>query len=1089
MIPIRVRRAIRYAVAVACTAAAPVAAQQATTTGAVRGVVTGADGTPVDAATVIAINVATGVRRGAQTDEGGRYQIPFLDPGQYTVRAQRIGFRPVERLGFRIAIGQVEKVDFQLTAAPVELQGQTIVAEQVPLIETNKTGTSTRIDETQIAELPVNGRNFKDLVVLAPGVSDVGNTGSGGGQSIGGGRTGGTNILMDGANNNESFFGGDARGGDRAPFSYSIEAVKEIQVITAGYDVERGHYTGGTVNAVTKSGTNRFSGSVFGYLRQDEFAGVRLTGDDYFGRPPADFRSQQYGFSLGGPIIKDRAHFFFSLDRQVRDDPRPIYVGDASDAGIRAAGIHPDTLERFLDISQSVHGLELRGEVGALAQNTNENAFFGRVDWQLSDAHLLTLRHNYTNTHLTQDRLFSTPSSSDLLSNAGNNDDVAHSFVASLNSVFRGGFSNEFRFQFANEEKPRESNPAGQFGVPLPEVRINNVTSQLSDGSTVITQIRFGADPVLHHIDLSTRTIEVIDNVRLARGSHTFKLGFNYLGVHALNRFGQNFLGTWEFDNLATFEQRRPSRFTRTLPFTPGGNIEAEFDFNEFSTYLQDEWQFSPRLFLTYGLRYDNAWSPFRPEGNPLLARTFPTLEVGPYPRDGDNFSPRFGFTFDPNADGRQIVRGGTGVFYGRAPYVLWSNALLTTGRTQLSLTCTGDQVPVPDFEAIAQDRSAIPTQCLAGAGPSGGTPDVNVFDRKYEQSFSWKTNLAYERLVTDNWRVGVEGVYSTIRDNYLLQDDNFNPVPRFTIEGGIPVFVDPATINANNGSVNRAGSRRDAAFDRVWVLRSLGSSETWQGILQANGRTSWGGVYATYTYDRTIDNSSRGCCTLGTMWGEARVSGNPNNYDNQFGPSEWSRTHTIVVSPRFYLPWGFQVSGIVRLFSGTPYTPKYNFDINGDGQANDRVYVPTAAQVTDTSFLRFVGATDEDREAQQTLLENLIRSNECLSEQRGRVVDRNSCRNPWQHIVDARLSKQFQVRGGQTLELVADFFNVLNGLNDDWGKRMTVEEANTSLLIPSGFANNRYTYRVNPSFGTTAPATNFVTTQFQMQLGLRLNF
>src|SRR5215218_6647802 len=274
MTPNVVRGAVRAAVSAAAllaTLAVPAGlrAQQATTTASVRGVVTGPDGQPVAAATVVAINEASGTRRGTQTDDRGRYQLPFLDPGSYTIRAQRIGFRPVERTRTPLRLGQVEVLDFSLQAAPTTLAAQVIVSEPDPTIETTKTGTSTRITEDLIQNLPTNGRNFKDLVVLAPGTSDQGNLGSGGGQSIGGGRTGASNILMDGVNNNESFFGGDARGGDRAPFSYSIEAIKELQVITAAYDVERGNYTGGTVNAVTKSGTNQFKGALFGYFRDD----------------------------------------------------------------------------------------------------------------------------------------------------------------------------------------------------------------------------------------------------------------------------------------------------------------------------------------------------------------------------------------------------------------------------------------------------------------------------------------------------------------------------------------------------------------------------------------------------------------------------------------------------------------------------------------------------------------------------------------------------------------------------------------------------------------------------------------------------
>ena len=1076
------------AVLVALAATTPAIAQQATTTGSIKGIVTGPDGSPLPSATVSATNTATGVRRGAQTDEAGRYQIPFLDPGDYIFRAQRIGFRPAERTSTRVAIGQVQQVDFQLQPAPTTLSAERIVADQIPLIEPTKTGTSTRISEQQIQELPVNGRNFKDLVVLAPGVSDVGNTGSGGGQSIGGGRTGASNILMDGTNNNESFFGGDARGGDRAPFSYSIEAVKEIQVITAGYDVERGQFTGGTVNAVTKSGTNKFSGSVFGYTRQDELGGLKLTGKDYLGLPPTDFKSRQYGFSLGGPIIRDKIHFFFTLDKQVRTDPRPVFVGGASDAGIRASGIHPDTLANFLRIAQTVYGVNLSNEYGDIATNTDEDAFFGRIDYQINDNHKLTVRENFTTTSLTGDRVFTGPTSTDFLSHGGNNEDESSSFVGSLTSVF-GRLTNEARFQWAYENKPRPSNPTGDLGKPMPQINVQNITSVLSNGQTQTTQAFFGADPILHINNLEQRTIEGINNVRFTSGNHTYKFGANWLNVHAYNFFGNNALGSFTFNNMQAFEANQPTGFTRNLP-APGFATLPIQDFfvNEMSFYAQDEWQYSNKLFVNYGLRYDFAWYPVEIADNPMVKKYFPYLDVTTKPEDHDNVSPRFGFTFDPKANGEQIIRGGTGLFYGRTPYVVYGNILGATGIGNAQLSCsTTTGVPSVDLASYVESYDNIPTTCTGGLGAAGGTPAVFTLDKDYEQSYAWKSNIAYDKLVAENWRAGVEFVYSTVRDNWILQDDNFNPIPRFTIEGGIPIFVDPSTISTTNGSTNRINSRRFAAFDRVGVYRSLGSTISTQTIFQVQGKFSRGTWYSSYTYDDTEDNYSRGCCTTGTATGEPRANGNVNNFNNQWGPGEWQRTHSLVLSPTLNMPWGFRTSMIFRMVSGTPWTPRYNFDINGDGTANDRIYVPKQNEID--SYV-FVGTAEEQARHRNNLVER-IENVKCLRENRGRVMGRNSCRNPGQNILDLKIAKKFSTARGQSAELVADFFNVLNGLNKEWGRREQVAFANEALLIPASFdpALKKFGYRTNPDFAKTSPAANFTTTQFQVQLGMRYNF
>lgn len=1084
-----VARRILVAVLALAAGATASGAQQATTTGTIRGAVTGPDGSPLTAAMVVATNEASGVRRGTVVDDRGRYQIPFLDPGSYTVRAQMIGYRPVERPGIRIAIGQVLDVAFRLETAPVTLQAERITADVIPLIEPTKSGTSTRISEELISELPTNGRNFKDLVVLAPGVTDQPNSGSGGGQSIGGGRTGASNLLMDGANNNESFFGGDARGGDRAPFSYSIEAVKEIQVITAGYDVERGNFTGGTVNAVTKQGTNRLRGGVFGYFRGAEVLGMQATGPDFLGRPPTDFRSSQYGFTIGGPIVRDRMHFFVAVDRQTRNDPRPVFVRNLDAAAIRATGIHPDTVQSIIGVARSLYGYDASREIGQFAQNTDEGAFFLRLDWQVNERHKLTLRDNYTNTTVSRDRIFVSPTSTDFLSNGGDNKDKSNSFVASLASTFRNAWSNELRAQYSTENKPRPSYPSGGYSMPLPQVIIQNVRSQV--GSELLTsEIRFGSDPVLHSNLLEQRTLEVIDNVRWSRGAHSFKFGANYLNVDVLNRFWNNSLGTFSFNSPLDFQNANPSRYTRFISATPGGTLPiASYQVNEVALYAQDEWQVSPRLFVTYGLRYDLTWYPTEVVPNQLLLDRF-ALDVRNQPVDNNNVSPRFGFTFDPRADGTQVIRGGSGLFFGRSPYVLWSNALLNTGGGSSTLSCSNaGTIPIPDFAAYAANPGSIPSACI-GAGAAPAAPTVNVFEKNYQQSYAWKTNLAWDRLITNGWRLTLEGVYSTVRDNFVVQDDNLNTVPRFFIEGGIPVYVEASTINAGNGSINRANSRRDAAFDNVLVHRSLGSTLSFQGIVQLNGRTRWGQLFAGYTYDNTRDNASISCCITFSMFEQARVNGNPNNFDNQWGRAAFSRKHSLVVAPTLHLPYGFESGLVFRAFSGLPWTPRYGFDINGDGVSNDRLYVPTREEV---SAMQFFGANGEARSLNRTRFESQVERLDCLRESRGRVIGRNTCQSPWQFLLDARIARKFNTMRGQNVELVADFFNVLNGIDEKWGRRMAIDtdrsSGNDRVLVPRGFSNGRFVYDVNPTAGQATPQNNFSLEQFQMQLGLRYNF
>ncbi|MDB4908136.1 MAG: putative oar protein [Gemmatimonadetes bacterium] len=1076
-------RVIRATVVLAALVARPAIAQQATTTGSVRGVIR-SSGQPLADATVSATNTATGTRRTSRTDASGRYQLPFLDPGTYAVRAQHLGMRAVEQSAVHVSLGQVLTLDFTLESAPATLETQRISADVAPLIEKQKTGTDTRISEDQLRSLPTSDRNFKNLVVLTPGTSDVGATGAGGGQSIGGGRTASSNILMDGANNNESYFGGDARGGDRLPFSYSIEAVKEIQVITAGYDVERGNFTGGTVNAVTKSGTNAFEGSFFDYVRGDRKFGLNLTGNDFLGRAPRNYSRQQYGASLGGPILKDRLHFFFTLDRQVGNEPKPVLQTGTTTAQIKAAGINADTLAKFLNLAKTVYGYDLSQETGNLQQNIDETAVFGRLDYQVSDRHSFTIRDNYLNFVQSNDRLTISPSTNETTSNAGPYKEKANSLVAALTSAFSNRFSNEARIQLAQDRKPRPSNPS-LLGGPIPQIGVSNIVSPAGDNTNVTTAIFFGSDIVLHANNLEQNTTEFIDNVRYTRDAHTMKFGVNATRVHVFNNFFLNSLGSYTFNNLTDFANKNPARFTRALPFTStSGAPDALFAEYEYALYAQDEWQATPKLFVTYGLRYDNSRLPNAPAANTTLSGGPLALSTNFQPSGKGYVSPRGGFTYDPGADGQQVIRGGSGLFYGRAPYVLYGNVLSANGLTQLDLTCTGAaQIPAIDLSAYAKNASSIPSACSTGGAAVASKASPVVFARDFSQTRAWKSNLAYDRLVMKNWRMTVEGVYTKTSNDYTVRDANLKTTSQFTIEGGIPVYVPASTITAA-GLTNINNSRVDANFNNVFVQESKGQANSMQGILQLRGTTRWGGLLASYTYDRTRDHGSVSCCIAGSdIFGATRANGNPNDLSNQEGPATYNRPHSLIISPTLNLPYGVALSGIFRRYSGLPWTPRYRGDVNGDGVTNDRLYIPTSAELQSYTFLN--GATERDA------FEAKIASTPCLNDHRGAVIGRGDCRNPWQSILDMRLGKTISTIRGQHAEISVDFFNLLNGLSKNQGKRFEVQSANEQALQPRGFsqATQKFTYSYNTNFGLTEPSAFGLSQQFQVQLGVRYAF
>lgn len=1067
-------------------AAAPLFAQ-GTTTATVRGRVISPDGNPV-AATVTVTNTETGIARRVVAGDDGRYAVFALQVGgPYTVRAQAIGYRPQAKTGYVLAIGDIVTVDFTLESAPVQVSEVSVVAAATPIVDAQQPGLVSRVGRDQITSLPTNGRNFQDFVQLSPmvGVANP-SKGAGGQLSIGGGRIGGNNILMDGVGANGTFFGGDARGSDRNPFAYSIEAVSEFQVESNSYDVTRGNYTGGVVNAVTRSGTNQLRGSIFEYRRS-----ASLTHNDFLDREPTDFTSNQFGFWLGGPIIRDRLHFFVAVDRQQKD--QPVFATDTSSLTAQInTGVAGDSVARLLNILQTTYGLNVAGLQGRVTTTVNETAIFARVDWQLSNRHQLSLRYNLTRFESANDRIVPT----DLSTNGGIFLDRGKSFVGALTSQFSNHLFNELRVQYAREPRPRPGN------VYMPEIRVS-IRSEFRDSTGAIVAtgsqtIRGGADPILHGNRIDENTTQIQDNLTYIRGNHTFKVGTDNSFYYFFDLFYNNGLGRYTFLSLADLENRAPDAFIRTEP--PAGQLfpTADYHTREWAVYAQDQWQATPRLNLILGVRYDLTTFPDRGPANPALTRTFPDLDVSGAPRNRTDIAPRFGFTYDMSGDQTTIVRGGAGLYYGRSPSVLYANQVQNNGLGVLSLSCTSanGNVPAPDLAGFLADTSTIPTQCVGGGAAAAGTPDVFVMSRDYRTPRAFKTSIGVDHAVDRDTRVGLDFSYSYFDHNYIVIDRNLVTIPQFFTEGGRPVYAPPQAISTTSGSVNRNFNRVDAQFGQVLETVSNAKGNNLSFIVSATRRLRRNlSFQASYTYSRSWDNASSSCCIQSTLVTERPTRGNLNDLRDAYAPSDNDRPHRVILSGIMRLPWGVQLSGIYRGYSGVPFTPVISGDANGDGfTGQDNAYVGT------NILYNFDPNSDVDsvtqRINQQNTLTGLINSWQCLRAALNTVIRRNACRNPWVNLLDVRLMKRFTTVRGQSIEVAADFFNVLNGLKSSWGRVMTVCAATfnpggCNLLTTRGFntTQNRFIYDVNPSFGTLVAADAFTYQQFQAQLGVRYNF
>ncbi|MGH7466437.1 MAG: TonB-dependent receptor [Longimicrobiales bacterium] len=1090
---------------------APTSAQQSATTGTIRGRVAGSDNQPVVGAQVVTRNTTTGLERSVLSDTEGRYVVPLLPPGgPYTVQVTSIGFQSAQRNGIMASSGVATTVDFSMAVQAVAIDGIEVVAGT--RVDVTQAGVVQRVATQQVENLPVAGRDFTDFLNLSPLVSPQPGIGTGGQFSIGGARTSGTNVQIDGADANNIYFG-ENRGSSRSPFAFSLESIKEFQLISNGYDVEYGSYQGGVVNAVTRTGSNDFSGTAFYYRR-----GERLTGDDFLGAPPRDYYVNQFGASASGPVLRDRLHFFVSAD--VQRKAQPIF---ATVPGAGTTAIAQDSLTRVINALVSRYGITgASNYFGTFEQEENNTVLFGRLDWTVSDKHRLTLRQNFSDFEQTNDRL----SATEAITSTGAFLDKVYSTVAELNSVFSGNLFNTLRFQWSYEDRPR---PAREDGGYIPQFTIGRVTGT--------TSVFFGGDGTIFRNRLEESKLQFIDNLNYRLGNHSLKLGGNVILGNNVNTFWLSGAGTFSFTNLADFEAGRInsySRNTRACPVALTANAAgepvicpqydvplAEFDYTEYSAYVQDDFQATDRLLVTLGLRYQGTKFPDSPPTAPLVRDTL-GYDTSLMP-EFTGISPRFSFAYDFGGQAR-VLRGGVGVMVGRAPTVLAGN-VISSERPLLSVFCTGTNVPSLT-PAVVQEMMAAsqgtrnPTACRGGAAPTGRA-EYALFSEDFELPQTLKASLGYEHLlVSSNTRIGIDLIYSGSTNQFTVKDLNFGAracqavrapgQPRdplaiascFALAGeqNRPVFTGRTGWNPAS-SAPSPGKLYSASMERVYLNTSDGEARSYSATVTLDQQVS-DKLHAalSYAYVNAHDNSSFSCCTSNEGWGSELTAGNPNavgdvgDEDLLWGVSRFERRHTVAANFRWRAPYGFNINGIWRSQSGLPFTPVVNGDVNGDGQLfNDRAMISRSLQWEG-------GQTDLDK------LNGLLERWDCLAEQLDQVARRNSCRGPWWHSLDLRLSKDITTFRGQRAELLIDLFNVLNGMNNDWSRYMGVFTGATNLVDARSFdqATGRVVYRVNyfpavPASGTTpatpergfgvAQPTGFDPYQFQAQIGLRYRF
>ncbi len=914
--------------------------------GELSGIVRDETGAALPGATVTVTHVETGLTRVVTTDGTGRYRAPLLPVGAYTIRAELPSFATVTREGVVVTVGSAPVIDMTLPLASVT-EAVTVTAAS-PVVEVQRSIVSTTLNQKAIATLPINGRDFRDFALLAPGVQQVPGLRS---PLRFGGQQGDYSMLsVDGADMTNPFFAEYTGSLETKNFAISQEAVQEFEVLTNGFNAEFGRSTGGVINVVTKSGTNEMRGGGFAFFRDSA-----LKADDPFGNPSDQFDQQQFGASIGGPIAKDKAFFFLAFDAQNRDDTVITqFSRDVNGIAVPEYGI-----TNMADLA------------GPNPETQDLLTFFGKVDFDIGDNHRLSVRVNRSNNDTVN---FTGGRGQSVVGGAAENfedfTNTATSTVASLTSVIGTRAFNELKFHYIHEIRPRAAKS------DMPEVQILGTCG----GSTPQAGC-FGREFFLP-ITGDNNRIQLTDSFSYLFGSHDVKFGVDWNSTELTNNsFVGWSRGSYWFLSMEDFQARQPFAFVFRQFFEPFSEDNATINgywTHELGLFVQDKWQATPNLTVNFGLRYEAQMNgdPKLPTANPDgtigSVRQAPGSDLRPVPQtianDTNNLGPRLGISWDPKGDGKTVVRGGAGIYYGRTATIF-----MPTGGAGFQAS-TGFYFPPPAGLTFPETPdSVIP------ATP-GLVSNVNFVSEDFQNLRVLNVNVGVEREVVPNLSAGVDFIYSRTENARIggfntTFDQNTFP-PSGTDQYGRPIGIDVFTRGRPSNSVGQAdmlSSLGRARYKAITVKLKKGFTDRAQFL-----------AHYTWSKDESNADAER---DIGFTMGPS----NAFDLESDFGIDERDMTHRFVFQGTAELGKGFTLSGLGTFRSGLPIPANETTDIDGDGNAwfDDR---PVDAN--------------------------------------GNIVPRFSGRQPNFYNVDFRLMWTRNLGSAGELDLLFEIFNVLNNDN-----------------------------------------------------------
>ncbi|MBN3584123.1 TonB-dependent receptor [Algoriphagus aestuarii] len=989
---------------------------QGVTTASMQGSVEETSGETLPGANIVAIHLPSGTRYGAVSDLDGRFVLPNLRVGgPYQVTISFVGYENRTYEGIVLGLGQSYKLEAVLSDG-VELETVEIIASNGGIMNSDRTGAATNIGNEQLSDLPSISRSVNDFVRLTPQAST-----SGSGVSFGGQNNRYNQFAIDGTVNNDVFglAANGTNGGQTGVNPISLDAIDEVQVVIAPYDVKLGGFTGGGINAVTRSGTNSFDGSVYYFGNNQNLVGkspneARTKLDEY-----TDY---QAGFRLGGPIIKNKLFFF--VNGEVTRNSSPVLFDPTSSSG--GSNITIDELERAQSVAERL-GYD-PGPYGAYSSSQSSEKIFARLDWNVDDRNKITLRHSYV--YGEQISISRSPNSVNFFNSGVFFPSTTNTSVFEWSSRLNNSMSNELRIGFTSVRDDR--NP---LGAPFPAVNI-----RLSGGRSI--NLGSEAFSVANQLDQDVFTIT--DNFTIFKGKHTLTFGTHNEFYSTYNLFIRQNYGAYSYysledwESVGTADEVLPRSYDYSYSRTNNPQQGAEFNAFQLGFYAQDEYQWRPNVRITAGLRLDIPTFSDKPSVNEDFNNDFAEYDVATDQVPGAQLmiSPRIGFNWDVKDNGKTQVRGGFGLFTGRVPFVWISNQYTNTGNEfgrvalfRSSQTSTGDY---PEGFTFEPDPFNQPD--AADVGKSLGVSEINVTDKDFKFPQVFRANAAIDHELPG----GIIGTFEAIYTKNLQNIDfkNLNKQEDGTLSGA----DDRVYFNRNYANPD---------YNDVILLTNTnkGFAYNLTAQLQKNfdsGLTS----SIAYTYGRSKDVNGGTSSQAFSNWRFVEQVNGGNNAE--LGFADFDVRSRVVASLGYKIKYQGGSATTISAFyngqSGIPFSYVVNGDLNNDRTfGNDLIYIPASKEE-----IQFVG-TQEEQNAQWEAYNSYIENDEYLSEHRGEYAERNSNRLPWTNQLDVRLMHEIKLKTeGETnhrLTLTFDVLNLGNLINQEWGRQYGISNNSFSVI------------------------------------------